>query len=81
MKTDVYVSYCPQTCSAGDAYTVWETYVIQENQRLSPPSSHITDAVKKAIVVKCRNHLLNEEYQQPSGDNGQCQIVQLEQNS
>lgn len=69
----------PQSFSAGNAYIVRETYVVQENQGLCPPSSHVADAVEEAIVVKCRNYLLNEEYQQPSGDNGQCQIVELEQ--
>ena len=55
------------------------TYVVQNDEGLSPTTTLVTDGVEHAVSDKSRQKLLNEEHQENTTDEGQDEVVDHEQ--
>ena len=55
------------------------TYVIEDNERLSPATIHVADCVEDAAANNGGEELLNEESEETGADHGQEKVVDQEE--
>lgn len=55
------------------------TYVVQDDERLSPAAALITDSVEDSVSPESGHQLLNEQGQQDGADDSQEEVVDHEQ--
>jgi len=56
-----------------------DTYVVENNERLSPTTVVVTDSVENAVVPESGDQLLQEQDQQDTTDDSQDQVVDHEE--
>lgn len=54
------------------------TYIIQDNEMVSPSTLHVADSKEKALVVQSWDQLLGEEGQQYAADCGKVEVMDHE---
>lgn len=62
-------------------FHVWAefTYVVEDNQRLSPAAIVVADGKEDTLADNGRQKLLNEESQEEAADGGQVEVVDEEE--